>query len=149
MSTSVHRRPAYLKPTNALFRLLSRCGVRLGVINILTVTGRSSGQPRSTPVSPVTVAGRRFVLAPLPQTSWARNARVDPVATLARGRKRAAITLVEVQDATLVREVMTAFPTQVPHGVRLFIALGLVTSGSPAEFAAAAPAVTAFEIRPA
>lgn len=56
------------------------------------------------------------------------------------------MTLTEVHDAGLVREVMTAFPAQVPHGVRLFVALGLVTSGSPAEFAAAAPAVTAFEI---
>lgn len=144
--TSAHRRPTYLVPANAAFKFLARFGITFGPINILTVTGRTSGELRSTPVSPVNIGQRRFPLAPIPKTAWASNARVNPSATLASGRAREAVRLSEVHDPALVREVMTAFPSQVPHGVRLFIALGLVTTSSPDEFAAAAPAVAAFEI---
>lgn len=41
---------------------------------------------------------------------------------------------------------MSALPAAVPHGVRMVKALGLVTSADPAEFAAFADQVTAFEV---
>jgi hypothetical protein len=56
--TVARKRPHYLGPTNAAFKSLSRMGIRVGVVQVLTVPGRASGQPRSTPVSPVPLDGR-------------------------------------------------------------------------------------------
>jgi len=54
-------------------RAASRLGLPLGTIQVLTVPGRRSGSPRSTPVSPLTLSGRRYVVAALPQSDWARK----------------------------------------------------------------------------
>ena len=146
------KRPSYLAPTNAAFKALSRLGIGVGVVQVLTVPGRTSGQPRSTPVSPVPLDGRRFIVAPMPQGDWARNARAAGHGRLTAGRRTEQVRLRELDhagEADLRRRVMAAFPAAVPHGVRMVKALGLVTSADPAEFAAAADRVTAFEIVPA
>jgi len=41
---------------------------------------------------------------------------------------------------------MRAFPREVPHGVPMFVRLGLVTRGSEDEFAAAAGRVAVFRV---
>ena len=67
----------YLKPP-ALTRkvvnpLLSR--LHTGGVATLTVAGRVSGRPRSVPVIPVTVADRRYLVAPYGESDWVRNLR--------------------------------------------------------------------------
>lgn len=139
--------PGWLKPVNRLVRGMGRVGLSLGTIHVLTVPGRTSGRPRPTPVSPLTVAGRRYVIAGLPQGDWARNVRAAGRGVLAKGRRRQAVELVEVGDPEVRRAVMTAFPTEVPHGVQFFVTLGLVQKPTPEEFAAAADRVAVFEVR--
>ena len=138
--------PGWLRPANRLVRTLQRLGLPLGTIRVLTVPGRSSGTPRPTPVSPLRVDGREFVIAALPQSDWARNARAAGRGELAHRRRVRAVGLHEVQDAELRRAVMRAFPMEVPHGVGFFVRVGLVTGGDPDEFAAAADSVAVFEI---
>ena len=48
--------PWYMKPGNKVMVAASRLGVRFGDKGpvVLTVTGRKSGKPRSTPVTPRT-----------------------------------------------------------------------------------------------
>ncbi|MBF6357347.1 nitroreductase family deazaflavin-dependent oxidoreductase [Nocardia higoensis] len=141
--------PGWLKPANHVVKFLHRLGVPLGTIHIITIPGRVSGEPRSTPVSPLTVDGRRYVIAGLANCSWAKNARAAAHGTLSKGRARADITLTEVTDPAMREKVMTAFPAEVPHGVQFFIRIGVVESADPAEFGAAADKVAVFEIRPA
>ncbi|HLU58616.1 MAG TPA: nitroreductase/quinone reductase family protein [Pseudonocardia sp.] len=141
--------PSWLPAANRLVRLVQRAGLRLGTIHVLTVPGRVSGAPRPTPVSPLTVDGRRYVVAALPQSDWARNARAAGRGELARGRRREEVTLTEVTDPELRRTVVRAFPTEVPHGVPFFVRLGLVKSGDPDEFAGIADRVAVFELRSA
>jgi deazaflavin-dependent oxidoreductase (nitroreductase family) len=138
--------PGWLHPANRLIKVLHRVGLPVGTIHVLTVPGRTSGQPRSTPVSPLRVDGSRYVVAALPQADWARNARASGSGQLTRGRRRQQVLLVEVTDADQRRSVMTAFPTAVPHGVQFFVRLGLVARADPADFAAAADRVAVFEI---
>lgn len=138
--------PRWLPAANRLLRLLQRLGVRVGTIHVLTVPGRRTGAPRSTPVSPLTVEGRRYVIAGLPQSDWARNARVAGSGVLARGRHRRPVTLTEITDPDLRRTVVRAFPTEVPHGVAFFVQLGLVKSADPDEFAAIADRVAVFAL---
>ena len=139
--------PGWLRPANRLVKGLQRLGLPLGTIHVLTVPGRVSGAPRSTPVSPLTVEGRRYVVAGLPHGDWARNVRAAGSGELTQGRRRSTIVLREVTDPAERRDVMTAFPTEVPGGVFFFVRLGLVAKGTPAEFAAASDEVAVFELR--
>jgi deazaflavin-dependent oxidoreductase (nitroreductase family) len=139
--------PGWLRPANHVIRTLSRLGLPLGTIHVLTVPGRKSGLPRSTPVSPLALGGHRYVVAALPQSDWARNVRAAGRAELARGRERVPVTLTEVTDPALRREIMRAFPREVPRGVAMFIRLGLVQRADPDQFAAIADRVAVFEAR--
>jgi deazaflavin-dependent oxidoreductase (nitroreductase family) len=138
--------PAWLPPANRIVKALHRIGLPFGTIHVLSVPGRVSGQPRATPVSPLTVDGRRYVIAGLAGSDWARNARAAGRGVLARGRRRVPVALREVTDPELRRTVTAAFPREVPHGVPFFVQLGLVEHGTPEEFAAAADRVTVFEL---
>lgn len=141
--------PGWLPAVNRLVKAVNRVGLALGPVQVLTVPGRTSGQPRSTPVSPLAVDGRWYVIAGLPNSHWARNVRAAGHGCLARGRRQQDVRLIEVADPELRRTVMRAFPTEVRGGVPFFVRLGLVTSADPEEFAAAADQVAVFEICPA
>lgn len=140
--------PGWIRFANPIVRALSRLGLPLGTIHVLTVPGRRTGVPRSTPVSPLTVDGRRYVVAGRPQSDWARNVRAAGQADLAQGRHHTRVTLTEVTDADLRREVMRAFPREIPHGVPMFVKIGLVQGPDPDQFAAAADQVAVFEFHP-
>jgi deazaflavin-dependent oxidoreductase (nitroreductase family) len=138
--------PRWLPAANRVVRTLARLGLPLGTIQVLTVPGRQSGLPRSTPVSPLAFDGHRYVVAAVPQSDWARNVRAAGRADLARGRRSHAVTLTEVTDPALRREIMRAFPREVPRGVPMFVRLGLVRRADPAQFAAIADRVAVFQI---
>ncbi|MFI7059648.1 deazaflavin-dependent nitroreductase [Kribbella sp. NPDC050124] len=136
--------PGWLKPVNRLVRLLSRVGLPLGTIHVLSVPGRSSGAMRTTPVSPLTVDGKRYILSPVPSSDWVRNAQAAGWGLLAAGRKSTRVRLEEVTDPVEKEAVLRAFPAAVPNGVPFFIHVGAVTSADPDEFAAAAPGSVVF-----
>jgi F420H(2)-dependent quinone reductase len=138
--------PSWLPAANRVVKALQRIGLPLGTIHVLTVPGRVSGRPRATPVSPLVVDGQRYVVAGLPQSDWARNARAAGCGELARGRRRETVALREVTDPDLRRSVVRAFPTEVPHGVDFFVRTGLVEGPEPEQFAEAADRVAVFEI---
>ena len=138
--------PRWLKPANRLVKLLNRLGVPLGTIHLLSVPGRSSGVLRTTPVSPLTVDGRRYVVSPAPGSDWVRNAMAAGWGMLgSRGTSRR-VRLELVSDPEEKESVLRAFPAKVPNGVPFFVRLGAVTSASPDEFAAAAPGCAVFQV---
>lgn len=138
--------PGWLPAVNRLVRALSRIGVQVGPVRVLTVPGRTSGQPRPAPVSPLTVDGRQYVVAALPQADWARNVRAAGRGTLSSGRRTAPVQLAEVHDVEDKRGVLRAFPAEAPGGVSFFVRLGLVERADPEQFAAVADRVAVFEI---
>ena len=69
--------------------------VRLGGPT-LTVVGRRSGRPISTPVPPLVYQGARYLVAGGGQTHWVRNLRAAGRGELGRGRSREAFRGVEV-----------------------------------------------------
>ena len=133
--------PGWLKLANPIFMTLIRLGVPIGTQHVLTVRGRKTGKRYSTPVSLVTVDGRRYICT-LPWTGWAKNARVVGQGELARGRRRERVLLSELpleQRARILRE----FPVQVPHGVQFF-----QLPPDPEAFARAAPRLAVFRVDP-
>jgi deazaflavin-dependent oxidoreductase (nitroreductase family) len=141
--------PRWFRTANRAVSVMSRFGFTMGSVCVLTVPGRRTGKPRSTPVSPLTVSGRRYVVAGLPDSDWARNVRAAGIGRLSQGHRRETVTLIEVTDRALKEQVMYAYPQEVPKGAPMFAQFGIVSSPDPEAFAAAASHVAVFEIHPA
>lgn len=140
--------PRYLKSMNKVVRAMQKLGIRTGPAMILTVPGRKTGRPRSTPMTPFTYRGALYTVAGYPGADWAANARAAGTGTLTRGRRSRTITIVEL-DADESRPVLRAFPAQVPVGVGFAKRSGLVRDGTPDEFEALAGQLAVFRFDPA
>lgn len=141
------RPPRYLKSMNRVVRAMQRLGIPTGPAMILTVPGRKTGKPRSTPMTPFTYRGGLYTVAGYPGADWAANARAAGVGTLTRGRKSHRIRIVEL-GAEESRPVLREFPVQVPVGVGFAKRSGLVREGTPDEFEALAGQLTVFRFDP-
>ena len=69
------RPPRWLKPMNKVMIAVQKLGVPVGPSAVLTVPGRKSGQPRSTPMTPFEHARGLYTVAGYPGADWAANAR--------------------------------------------------------------------------
>ncbi|HWF27567.1 MAG TPA: nitroreductase family deazaflavin-dependent oxidoreductase [Mycobacterium sp.] len=142
------RPPRYLKPMNKMMMAVQRLGIPTGPAMVLTVPGRKSGQPRSTPMTPFEFQGGLYVVAGYPGADWAANARAAGTGTLARGRRSRQVRIVEL-SADQARPVLRAFPTEVPVGVAFAKRSGMVQDGSADEFEALAGQLAVFRFEPA
>jgi deazaflavin-dependent oxidoreductase (nitroreductase family) len=105
---------------NAIARPLLRAGVPLGPNGLLTVRGRKTGQPRTTPVAIIQVGGRRWVWGPWGEVQWVRNLRAAGRATITvRGRTEEVTTteLDPTQRVAFFRDVLGGLARSVPFGV--------------------------------
>ena len=143
------RPPWWLKPANKIFVVMSRLGMRFGSESpmVLTVRGRKSGRLRSTPVTPMTIDGKRYVVEGFPGADWAKNVRASGEATLERGRHAEHVRVVEL-SAEEAKPVLRAFPVEVPTGVNFMKNAGLVKDARPEEFEALAGRCAVFRFDP-
>ena len=126
--------PRWLKLANPVIVALQRRGVVIGTMRLLSVPGRKSGELHTTPVSPLTVDGERYIIAGLEDADWVKNVRSAGWGILARGRDQERVDLVELplqERAPILRE----FPHKVPRGVQYFRRLYGI-DGTPEEFEA-------------
>ena len=77
---------------------LARRGISVGETQILTVRGRITGAPCSTPVHPFEVAGSRYLVGALGTSHWVRNLRASGEGQLSRGRTTVSFTAREISD---------------------------------------------------
>jgi deazaflavin-dependent oxidoreductase (nitroreductase family) len=148
MSNSQHTKPPWwLKPFNRLFIAMSKLGLSIEGPVVLTVPGRKSGKPRSTPVTPLTVNGKRYVVEGFPGADWALNARAAGQATLQQGRRTEHVKVVELSSED-AKPVLRAFPAEVPTGVNIMKNAGLIKQGTPDEFEALAGRRAVFRFDP-
>src|SRR5205823_6055027 len=80
------RPPRYLKPMNKMMMAVQRLGIPTGPAMVLTVPGRKSGRPRSTPMTPFKFRGGLYAVAGYPGADWAANARAAGAGILSRGQ---------------------------------------------------------------
>jgi deazaflavin-dependent oxidoreductase (nitroreductase family) len=140
------RPPWWLKYANKVMIGLNKLGMDKGPV-VLTVTGRKTGKPRTTPVTPMTVDGRRYIVAGLPRGDWAANARAAGEATINQGRHAQRVRMVEI-PADEARPLLRQFPILVPTGVGFMKNVGLVTGPNPDEFEALAGRCPVFRMDP-
>jgi deazaflavin-dependent oxidoreductase (nitroreductase family) len=77
---------------------LTRLGIGVAGSYVLEVRGRKSGEPRRTPVNPLSFQGNRYLVAPRGHTQWVRNLRESGEGRLIAGRRTETFTAVELPD---------------------------------------------------
>ncbi len=137
--------PAWLKPMNKAVMAVQKLGIITGPVRVLTVPGRKSGEPRSTPATPFELEDGLYVVGGYPRADWVLNARAAGAGTVTRGRKSERVTFAEL-TAEQARPVLRAFPAKVPRGVGFFRRSGLVQRGTPDEFEALAGRCAVFRL---
>lgn len=135
--------PRWLKPMNKVMLAVQRLGVPTGPAMVLTVPGRKSGRPRTTPMTPFEHDGGLYTVAGYPRSDWAANARAAGTGTLSRGRRSRPVRIVELSPDDAA-PVLRSFAVKVPVGVAFAKRSGLVRQGTPDEFEALAGRVAVF-----
>ncbi len=132
---------------SAVIRWLTAHGVSMRGSRVLTVAGRRSGMPRSTPVNLLRHDGKRYLVAPRGRTEWVRNVRAaGGAAELALGRRVDEVTLVEVpvdERVPMIRAYVDAWYFEVGRFIE-----GLDRSSSDTDILAVAPGMPVFRVTP-
>jgi deazaflavin-dependent oxidoreductase (nitroreductase family) len=116
--TGPARVPGWVPYFNPIARLFLAAGIPLGPDVLLTVRGRKSGMPRSTPVTLCENVGRRGLISPFGETDWVRNLRAAGRATITVGRRKEEVAAVELgptEAADFIRDVLA------PHARRTWL----------------------------
>ena len=130
-------------------KVLLGAGVPMGFNGLITIRGRKSGLPRTTPVAIIAVSGRRWVWAPWGEVHWVRNLRAAGRATITvRGRKEevSATELDPSQRVGFFRDTLGPLARGIPFGVRFIRVVDGVDLDDPLEAAEGRPV---FELHPA
>ena len=101
------------RATNRLVRLLLRLGLTPGPTYLLTVPGRRTGRPISTPVTLVEEGDSRWLVAPYGDVGWVRNARAAGRVTLSRGGRAETLPIRELSSAEAA-PVLQRYVARVP-----------------------------------
>jgi deazaflavin-dependent oxidoreductase (nitroreductase family) len=91
-----YRRSPTRKFINRIVRAFDSIGLGARTTYMLTVTGRKSGLPRTTPITAVVDGDTRWLVAPYGDVEWVKNARVAGRVTLTRGRRSETVGLTEL-----------------------------------------------------
>ncbi|OLR94967.1 nitroreductase family deazaflavin-dependent oxidoreductase [Actinokineospora bangkokensis] len=129
---------------NGLVSFLVKRGVDVWGSRVLTVRGRKSGEPRSTPVNLLDHDGALYLLSPRGHTQWVRNLRASGTGELTLGKRTRTFTAVEVPDATKA-PLLRAYLKRWAFETGAFFD-GLTAKSPDADLLAAAPKHPAFRI---
>ena len=133
---------------NPIARLLMALGVPMGFNGVITIRGRKSGLPRTTPVAIIEVSGRRWVWAPWGDVQWVRNLRAAGRATITVRRRTEEVRAIELdppQRVAFFRDTLGPLARGIPGGTWFIRTIDGVDLDRPLE---AAEGRRVFELRP-
>ena len=117
------------KAGNFFTRSLLALGISFNGSTLITVPGRKTGQPHSTPITVVEFEGQRYVQSPFGSVNWVRNLRAAGKATLSWGRRHETVIATELtpeQAAPVIKSIL-------PHAPKVIRDYFDVTSDSSLE----------------
>ena len=112
--------PRWVTMFTPIAKPLLAAGVPMGFNGLITVRGRKSGVPRTTPVAIIEASGRRWVWAPWGEVHWVRNLRAAGRATISVRRRKEDICATELDPTERVgffRDVLGPVARGIPFGV--------------------------------
>lgn len=133
---------------NTIAKSLLTAGVPMGFNRLVTIRGRKSGLPRTTPVAIIEVSGRRWVWAPWGEVQWVRNLRAAGRATITVRRRTEEVTAIELDPTERVgyfRDILGPLARSIPFGVRFIRIADGVDLNDPVKAAEGRPV---FELHP-
>lgn len=128
---------------NLVAKVLLRVGVGPNRMHLITVVGRKTGKPYTTPLTVVETDAQRWLVAPHGGVSWVKNVRASGTAKLSRGRLTEQVK-VEPVDPHESAPVLKAYVRLEPSARRAF---GVGPEASLAEFEVIALSHPVFRIR--
>ena len=140
--------PRWVTLWGPIAKVLLAAGVPLGFNGLITIRGRKSGLPRTTPVAIIAVSGRRWVWAPWGDVQWVRNLRAAGRATITVRRWKEEVSATELDPAQRVgffRDILGPLARGVPFGVWFIRIADGVDLDDPVEAAEGRPV---FELHP-
>jgi deazaflavin-dependent oxidoreductase (nitroreductase family) len=132
------RAPRSVSLFNPILKFLLAAGVPLGPNGLITIRGRKSGLPRTTPVAVIQLSGRRWVWAPWGEVNWVRNLRAAGGATITLRRRSEEVRATELDQAQRVaffRDVLGPIARRTPFGVQFIRIADGVDLKDPVEVA--------------
>ena len=143
------RVPSWVPFFNYIAKPLLAAGVPMGPDVLLTIRGRKSGLPRTTPVTIAENSGRRGVISPFGEVNWVRNLRAAGRATISVGRQKEEVTAVELgptEAAEFIRDVLGPHARRSRLGSWFVRTIDKIDVDNPVEAAVGRPV---FELHPA
>lgn len=142
-----YRPNAPTRLANSVLRRMLAIGLGPPFLRLLTVTGRKSGKPRTTPVAPVETPAGRWLVAPYGEVGWVHNVRATKRASLSRGRN---VEDIELEEATPFESVpvLRAYLSLRPQGRFVRPYFDVTPESSADDIAAEAPRHPVFRIVP-
>jgi deazaflavin-dependent oxidoreductase (nitroreductase family) len=108
-----YRVTPFVRMSNMLTTTMLRAGLSFNSMMLLTVAGRKSGEPRTTPVSVIERNGDRYLIGSFGNVNWVRNLRAAGHGTLRKGRNVETFDAVElspVEAAPILKETLEWAP---------------------------------------
>ena len=130
--------PPWLTVFGPIAKVVLAAGVPLGPNALITIRGRKSGRPRTTPLAIIEVAGRRWVWPPWGDVQWVRNLRAAGRATISVRRRTEAVTATELdptQRVAFFRDILGPLARSTPFGVWFIRTVDQVDLDDPVEAA--------------
>ncbi len=141
----VPRRVRFFSP---ILKFLLDAGIPLGVNKLVTIRGRKSGLPRTTPLAVIEVGGRRWVWSPWGEVQWVRNLRAAGRATISMRGRPEEVTATELNPMERIgyfRDVLGPLARSIPFGTWFIRIVDGVDLNDPV---AAAEGRRVFELHP-
>jgi deazaflavin-dependent oxidoreductase (nitroreductase family) len=117
------RVPALIRWSNPLTRTLLRLGMPMGPNVLMTIRGRTSGEPRTAPVAVAEVDGHRYVIGAYGEVNWVRNLRAAGEADIRIHGRDEHVRAVELDHAaarTFFGETLPGYIARFPWIGRAF-----------------------------
>ncbi len=132
------RVPRLVPLLNPVAKVLLAAGTPMGPNGLITIRGRKSGLPRTTPVAIIEVSGRRWVWAPWGDVHWVRNLRAAGRATVTVRRRNEDVRATELDPTERIeffRDVLGPLARRIPFGVWFIRTFDGVDLNDPVEAA--------------
>ena len=141
--------PSFVSLLNPLIKTMLRLGAPVGPMTLLTVRGRKSGKPRTTPVPVWKAQGHRYLLATFGNVDWVRNLRSVQEAQVGKGRRRETVHAKELsvdEAASVFQQVFAPYLSSRMMSSALKMGYELNQKSTPEDYRREAGRHPAFEI---
>jgi deazaflavin-dependent oxidoreductase (nitroreductase family) len=134
--------PSWVSFFNPVAKFLLAAGVPMLFNRLVTIRGRKSGLPRTTPLAVIEVSGRRWVWSPWGEGDWVRNLRAAGRATVTVRRRKEEVSATELDPTQRVgffRDILGPLARSASFGVWFIRIVDGVDLDHPVEAAEGRP----------